>query len=57
MKRVIFHVDVNSAFLSWSAVNEVKKGGDDLRLVASVVSGSPEKRTSVVLAKSIPAKA
>lgn len=56
MKRVIFHIDVNSAFLSWSAVSLLKEGKDDIRLVPSVVSGSPQKRTSVVLAKSIPAK-
>ena len=57
MKRIVFHVDVNSAFLSWSATQMVNEGKEDIRLVPSVVSGDPDKRTSVVLAKSIPAKA
>ncbi|MBQ9414936.1 MAG: DNA polymerase IV [Clostridia bacterium] len=56
MERVVFHVDVNSAFLSWSAVRQCRAGGEDLRRIPSVVSGDPGKRTSVVLAKSIPAK-
>ncbi len=56
MNRVIFHIDVNSAFLSWASVARVKAGESDLRRVPSAVSGDPSKRTSVVLAKSIPAK-
>ncbi|MCH5213407.1 MAG: DNA polymerase IV [Oscillospiraceae bacterium] len=56
MERLIFHVDVNSAFLSWEAVRRVKAGGADIRLIPSCISGDPDKRTSVVLAKSIPAK-
>jgi len=55
--RIIFHVDVNSAFLSWTATQMVQEGKPDIRLVPSVISGDPKKRTSVVLAKSIPAKA
>ena len=55
-KPIVFHIDVNSAFLSWTAVQMLKDGKDDIRLVPSVISGDPEKRTSVVLAKSIPAK-
>lgn len=55
-KRIVFHVDVNSAFLSWTAAQMVNEGKDDIRLVPSVISGDPNKRTSVVLAKSIPAK-
>ena len=39
MSRVIFHIDVNSAFLSWTAVKIVREGGQDIRLVPSVVSG------------------
>lgn len=53
---MIFHVDVNSAFLSWTATKMVEEGGPDLRLVPSCVGGDPEKRTSIVTAKSIPAK-
>lgn len=54
--RLIFHVDVNSAFLSWEAARRVREGGMDIRTIPSCISGDPEKRTSVVLAKSIPAK-
>ncbi len=56
MERLVFHVDVNSAFLSWEASRIVKDGGEDIRLIPSVVGGDPNKRTGVVLAKSIPAK-
>lgn len=56
MRRVIFHIDVNSAFLSWSAVKMVSQGLPDPRLVPSVVSGDPQDRRSIVSAKSIPAK-
>lgn len=56
LKRIVFHVDVNSAYLSWTATQMVNEGKDDIRLVPSVISGDPNKRTSVVLAKSIPAK-
>ena len=56
MERLIFHVDVNSAYLSWEAAKRVKQGQEDLRLIPSAISGDPEKRTGVILAKSIPAK-
>lgn len=57
MSRLVFHVDVNSAFLSWEATRRLKEGAeDDLRLVPSAVGGDREKRTGVILAKSIPAK-
>lgn len=57
-KRVIFHVDANSAFLSWSAAYRVKVLGEttDLRDVPSVVAGDKASRHSIVLAKSTPAK-
>ena len=54
--RIIFHIDVNSAFLSWSAVKMVREGQPDIRLVPSVVSGDPSDRRSIVTAASIPAK-
>lgn len=57
MDRLIFHVDVNSAFLSWEAARRVRLGEPDLRLIPSCVGGDPQKRTSIVTAKSIPAKA
>lgn len=56
--RFVFHVDVNSAFLSWSAAYKVSVlgEGEDLRLVPSIVGGDQEKRHGIVLAKSMPAK-
>ena len=56
--RVIFHVDANSAFLSWSAVYRLKVLGEsvDLREIPSVVAGEKESRHSIILAKSGPAK-
>lgn len=54
--RVIFHIDVNSAFLSWTAVKMLSEGGPDIRLVPSIVSGDPSDRRSIVTAASIPAK-
>ena len=56
MERIIFHIDVNSAFLSWIAVKMVREGKPDLRLIPSVVSGDPEDRRSIITAASIPAK-
>lgn len=56
MERLIFHVDVNSAFLSWEAAKRVKDGQPDLRLVPSCIGGDPKTRRGIVLAKSIPAK-
>ena len=56
MQRIIFHIDVNSAFLSWSAVKLVMEGNPDIRLVPSVVSGDPNDRRSIITAASIPAK-
>ncbi|MBO5498621.1 MAG: DNA polymerase IV [Bacteroidales bacterium] len=55
-RRVIFHIDVNSAFLSWTAVQLMNEGHPDIRLVPSVVSGDPNDRRSIVTAASIPAK-
>ncbi len=57
-QRVIFHVDANSAFLSWSAAYRVKVLGEekDLREVPSVVAGDKENRHGIILAKSAPAK-
>ena len=53
---MIFHVDVNSAFLSWEAAKRVKEGRPDLREIPSVGGGDPKQRTGIVVAKSIPAK-
>ena len=56
--RVIFHIDVNSAFLSWEAVHRLQDLGEelDLRTIPSAVGGDMSKRHGVILAKSIPAK-
>ncbi len=56
-KRIIFHIDVNSAFLSWEAVARLQQGEDtDLRTIPSAVGGDIQTRHGVILAKSIPAK-
>lgn len=56
MERLIFHVDVNSAFLSWEAARRVKEGLPDLREIPSCIGGDPKSRRGIVVAKSIPAK-
>ena len=58
MKSIVFHIDVNSAFLSWEAVYRLAhKGGKlDLREIASAVGGDITLRHGIILAKSIPAK-
>ncbi|MBE6958561.1 MAG: DNA polymerase IV [Ruminococcaceae bacterium] len=57
-ERIIFHVDANSAFLSWSAAYRVKVLGEstDLREVPSVVAGEKASRHGIILARSTPAK-
>lgn len=57
MEKIIFHVDVNSAFLSWEAVYRIKCLGEteDLRGIPSAVCGDIKKRHGIILAKSIPA--
>ena len=57
MERVIFHIDVNNAFLSWTAVKLLKEGYKiDIREIPSVIGGDEEHRRGVVLAKSPVAK-
>lgn len=57
MKQIIFHIDVNSAFLSWTAVEQLKNGSEvDLRTIPSIIGGEQESRHGVVLAKSVSAK-
>ena len=57
MSGIIFHIDVNSAYLSWSALKKLEEGADcDLRTIPSIIGGDTAKRHGVVLAKSIPAK-
>ncbi|MBZ9633096.1 DNA polymerase IV [Clostridium sp. FP1] len=57
MSRLIFHIDANSAYLSWEATYRLQQGEKiDLREIASVVGGDEESRHGIVLTKSIPAK-
>ena len=56
-ENIIFHIDVNSAFLSWSAIRLLKEGSElDIRTVPAIVGGDRETRHGIVVAKSIPAK-
>lgn len=57
MRQIIFHIDVNSAFLSWTALEQLKNGSEvDLRTIPSIIGGDQESRHGVVLAKSVSAK-
>ena len=57
MSRLIFHIDANSAYLSWEATYRLQQGEQiDLREIPSVVGGNEESRHGIVLTKSIPAK-
>lgn len=57
MERIIFHIDVNNAFLSWSAVDLLARGEQvDIRDIDAVIGGDESKRAGVVLAKSTSAK-
>ena len=52
MDKLIFHIDVNSAYLSWSAVEKLKNGSDvDLREIPSIIGGDIASRHGIVLAK------
>lgn len=56
-KRIIFHIDVNNAFLSWSAVKLLNNGYKiDIRKIPSIIGGDESKRRGIVLAKSPIAK-
>ena len=55
--RLIFHIDVNSAFLSWTALERLKTDPSlYLRTIPAIIGGDEKSRHGVVLAKSIPAK-
>jgi DNA polymerase-4 len=57
MERIVMHIDVNSAFLSWSAVDLLKKGSAlDIRTLPSIIGYKNSKRHGIVLAVSMPAK-
>lgn len=54
---IVFHVDANSAYLSWTAAYLLEQGYDiDLRDIPSAIAGDPENRHGIILAKSISAK-
>lgn len=64
MEPIIFHIDVNSAFLSWTALDQFHQAKStnrldsyvDLRTIPSIVGGDSSSRHGIVLAKSVPAK-
>ena len=57
MERQILHVDVNNAFLSWTAVDMLNSGYPvDIRTIPSIIGGDEERRSGIVLAKSPIAK-
>ncbi|MCL2604823.1 MAG: DNA polymerase IV [Defluviitaleaceae bacterium] len=68
-KAVVFHIDVNSAYLAWESLERIKAGEivtvvingrecqiSDLRAIPSIVGGDPETRRGIVLSKSLPCK-
>lgn len=57
MSRIIFHIDVNSAYLSWTAVERLSQGETlDIRTIPAIIGGDSSNRHGIVLAKSVPAK-
>ncbi len=57
MEKVIMHIDVNNAFLSWTALYLLEQGYQtDIRNIEAIIAGDPKKRSGIVLAKSTPAK-
>ena len=57
-ESLIYHIDVNSAFLSWEAAELLRKdpNAPDIRTFPSVIGGDESRRHGIVLAKSVPAK-
>lgn len=57
MEKQILHIDVNNAFLSWTAVDMLKQGSQiDIREIPAIIGGDESKRSGIVLAKSMKAK-
>lgn len=57
MDRIILHVDVNNAFLSWTAVWMLNNGyKKDIRERYAIIGGDETERRGIVLAKSNPCK-
>ena len=56
MDPVIFHIDVNSAYLSWEAADRAEKNqGEDILSIPSAIGGDIATRHGIILAKSVPA--
>ncbi len=56
-EKIIFHIDVNNAFLSWTAVYLLQNGySEDIRKIPSIIGGDEKSRHGIVLAKSPIAK-
>lgn len=57
MEKQILHVDVNNAFLSWTAIDRLASGETlDIRTIPAIIGGDEASRHGVVLAKSMRAK-
>ena len=57
IQRQILHIDVNNAFLSWTAIDRLAMGETlDIRNIEAVIGGDETKRSGIVLAKSTKAK-
>lgn len=57
MEKQILHIDVNNAFLSWTAVDMLKNGSKiDIREIPAIIGGDETRRAGIVLAKSQKAK-
>ena len=57
MERQILHIDVNNAYLSWTALERLKNGETlDIRTIPAIIGGDETKRSGIVLAKSMKAK-
>ena len=51
MPHIIFHIDVNSAYLSWTAVEQLKNGaGVDIRTIPAIIGGDQKSRHGIGLA-------
>ena len=51
MERIIFHIDVNNAFLSWTAIDLLRKGyKTDIRNIVAVIGGDESRRSGIVVA-------
>ena len=57
VQKQILHIDVNNAFLSWTAIDRLAQGEKiDIREIEAGIGGDESKRSGIVLAKSMKAK-